>query len=61
MENGQNDDLLEGLVNQTPVAKTEDAPIDLEISDSLGKFANRSNAFMHLSNALKILMQSKLV
>ena len=45
MENGQNDDLLEGLVNQTPVAKTEDAPIDLEISDSLGKFANRSNAF----------------
>src|SRR5574344_1931216 len=45
MENGQNDDLLEGLVSQTPVAKTEDSTIDLELSDSLGKLANRSNAF----------------
>ena len=45
MENGQNEDLLEGLASQTPVANTEDSAMDLEVSDSLGKLANRSNAF----------------
>ena len=45
MENGQNEDLLEGLASQTPVANTEDSAMDLEVSDSLGKLANRSNEF----------------
>lgn len=45
MKNGQNEDLLEGLASQTPVANTEDSAMDLEVSDSLGKLANRSNAF----------------
>ena len=45
MENGQNEDLLEGLASQTPVANTEDSAMDHEVSDSLGKLANRSNAF----------------
>ena len=45
MENGQNEDLLEGLASQTPVANTEDSAMDLEVNDSLGKLANRSNAF----------------
>ena len=43
-ENGQNEDLLQGLTNQTKVPN-EDPDMDLQLSDSLGKLANRSNAF----------------
>ena len=48
LENGQNDDLLEGLASQTQQAteSTEDtAAVELELGQSLGKLANRSNAF----------------
>ena len=43
-ENGQNEDLLQGLTNQTKVAN-DDPDMDLQLSGSLGKLANRSNAF----------------
>ena len=43
-ENGQNEDLLQGLTNQTKVAN-DDPEMDLQLSGSLGKLANRSNAF----------------
>ena len=45
MENGQNDDLLEGLANQAQMSSAEDPVMDLGVSESLGKLANRSNAF----------------
>ena len=43
-ENSQNDDLLNGLNEQTKVPN-EDSAMDLGLSESLGKLANRSNAF----------------
>ena len=45
-ENGQNEDLLQGLANQTKL-NSDDNAMDLELSGSLGKLANRSNAFKH--------------
>ena len=47
-ENGQDEALLEGLAQQAPAApKDDEFALDLDISESLGKLANRSN------NALK--------
>ena len=45
-ENNQDEDLMKGLAASTAqsTSKEEDA-LDLGISDSLGKLANRSNAF----------------
>ena len=57
MENGQNEDLLEGLASQTPVANTEDSAMDLEVSDSLGK----QIAAMRSSSALRTSMLLRLV
>ena len=44
LENDQNDDLLEGLASQTQPSP-EESVMDLGVSESLGKLANRSNAF----------------
>ncbi len=44
LENDQNDDLLEGLASQAQTEQ-EDSVMDLGVSESLGKLANRSNAF----------------
>ncbi len=47
-DNGQDEALLEGLAQQAPAApKDDEFALDLDISESLGKLANRSN------NALK--------
>ena len=43
-ENSQDEALLQDFDNQTKVP-TEDPSVDLGLSDSLGKLANRSNAF----------------
>ena len=45
MENGFNDDLLEGLASQPQETVEQEPAMDLELSGSLGKLANRSNAF----------------
>ena len=45
MENGLNDDLLEGFASQPQETVDQEPAMDLELSGSLGKLANRSNAF----------------
>ena len=43
-ENGQDEALFEGFNNQARDT-SDDLSLDLGLSDSLGKLANRSNAF----------------
>ena len=52
-ENGQDEALLEGLSNQAKAAapKDDDFPLDLDIADSLGKFANRDRKSTRLNSS----------